>query len=79
MFHSSLMEIAGNSTSEGKKGNSRAGANSIRNNIEFRSLLGDVEGELSDIRRHRNGRSQSDRHPKMHKTLELVGIGLGCN
>lgn len=72
MFHSTLLELAGNSTNDGKKGNSRAGANSIRNNIEFQRILSDVEGELNDIGRRRNGKTMVDKHPKMQTTLELV-------
>ncbi|TXT12930.1 hypothetical protein VHUM_01331 [Vanrija humicola] len=72
MFHTSLLEIAGGSSATGKKGNTKAGVNSIRNNIEFQRLIGDVEGELNAIRRHSDGKMAADRHPKMQKTLELL-------
>lgn len=74
MFHTTAMEIAGNATAKGGKGNSRAGANGIRNNIEFQRLIMDVEGEMNDIRNHKQGKSLADAHPKMQKTLELVSF-----
>lgn len=76
MFHTTIMEIAGHSTSSGKKGNTKAGANSIRNNIEFQRMLKDVEEEINEIEGRRNGKTGADRHPKMHKTLELVSPSL---
>jgi len=73
MFHTTLLEIAGHATAAGKKGNSRVGGNSVRNNIEFQRILGDVEAELNAIERKKDGKTATDRHPKMHTTLELVG------
>lgn len=72
MFHTTAMEIAGTPTAMGKAGNSRGGAMSMRNNVEFRRLIGDVEQEMNDIRNHRSGKTLADSHPKMQKTLELV-------
>ncbi|KAL1412451.1 3'-5' DNA helicase [Vanrija albida] len=72
MFHTTLLEIGGGSASTGKKGNTKAGANSMRNNIEYHRLVTDVEGELNDIRKHTDGKTAADRHPKMHQTLELL-------
>ncbi|GMK56457.1 hypothetical protein CspeluHIS016_0302970 [Cutaneotrichosporon spelunceum] len=72
MFHTTAMEIAGEPTSAGKAGNSRGGAMSLRNNIEFQRLIQDAEGEMNDIRRHRGGKTLADSHPKMEKTLELL-------
>ncbi|WOO82285.1 Fanconi anemia group M protein [Vanrija pseudolonga] len=72
MFHTTLLEISGGSAATGKKGNTKAGANSIRTNIEFQRLTRDVEGELNDIRQHTDGKMAADRHPKMVKTLELL-------
>ncbi|BEI90429.1 uncharacterized protein CcaverHIS019_0304990 [Cutaneotrichosporon cavernicola] len=72
MFHTCAMEVAGEPTSKGKAGNSRGGAMSLRNNIEFQRLIHDVEGEMNDIRRHRDGKTLVDSHPKMQKTLELL-------
>lgn len=66
------MEIAGGTTTKGKAGNSRAGAAGLKDNVEFQRLIMDVEGEMNDIRGHRRGKTLSDAHPKMQKTLELV-------
>lgn len=75
MFHTSAMEIAGSPTAKGKAGNSRAGATSLRNNVEFQRLIMDVEHEMNDIRKHNDGKTLADSHPKMQKTLELVSYG----
>jgi hypothetical protein len=70
MFHTGLMEIAGNQNEAGKKSGPKGGASAIRNNFEFQKLLRDVEAEM--IRIGKDGRTKADRHPKMVKTLELV-------
>lgn len=72
MFHTTAMEISGSPTAKGKAGNSRAGANGLKQNIEFQRLIMDVEGEMNDIRNHHRGKTLADAHPKMQKTLELV-------
>ena len=72
MFHSILLEIAGANTAQGKKGNSKAGANAMRNNFEFQRLLRDVEAEMNCISIGQKGKTKADRHPKMVKTLDLV-------
>lgn len=72
MFHTILCEIAGGSTSTGKKVGTKGGANSMRNNYEFQKLLRDVEAEMNYTRTGEEGKTKADRHPKMNKTLELV-------
>jgi hypothetical protein len=58
MFHTLLLEISGGQTANGKKSGTKGGANAMRNNSEFRKLLGDVEAEMNCI--------------QMEKALELV-------
>ncbi|KLT45812.1 P-loop containing nucleoside triphosphate hydrolase protein [Cutaneotrichosporon oleaginosum] len=72
MFLTSATEIAGNPTTAGKAGNSRGGAMSMRSNVEFQRILMDVEHEMTAIRKHREGKTLADSHPKMQKTLELL-------
>lgn len=72
MFHTILVEIAGNSTAQGKKAMSKGGSNALRNNFEFQRLMRDVEAELNSIRMGRAGKTKADKHPKMQKTLKLV-------
>lgn len=72
MFHTTLTEIAGNTTAQGKKTTSKAASGSIRNNFEFQKLVRDVEAEINSIRVGRKGKTKADKHPKMVKTLELV-------
>jgi ATP-dependent DNA helicase MPH1 len=74
MFHTGLMEIAGNQNEAGKKSGPKGGASSIRNNFEFQKLLRDVEAEMNMIRIGKDGRTKADRHPKMVKTLQLVSL-----
>ncbi len=72
MFHTSLTEISGGTSTTGKKTNNKGSSNAIRNNFEFQKLLRDVEAEMNCIRIGKDGRTKADRHPKMGKTLELV-------
>ena len=72
MFHTILMEIAGNSTANGKKATAKSSSNSMRNNFEFQKLVRDVEAEMNCIRIGQRGKTKADRHPKMAKTLELL-------
>lgn len=75
MFHTTLLEIAGNtSPTSGKKSGSKGNSNSMRNNFEFQKLLRDVETEMNLIRIGAGGRGRSDAHPKMAKTVELVSL-----
>lgn len=76
MFHTTLCEISGGSTATGKKVGAKGGANAMRNNYEFQKLLRDVEVEMNSIRIGKSGKTKADRHPKMNKTLELVGLFL---
>ena len=76
MFHTTLQEIAGNTTANGKKATSNGNSNAIRNNFEFTKLLRDVEAELNSIRIGQKGKTKADRHPKMVKTLELVSWAI---
>jgi ATP-dependent DNA helicase MPH1 len=72
MFHTLLLEISGGQTANGKKSGTKGGANAMRNNSEFRKLLGDVEAEMNCIRIGKGGKTKASRHPKMEKALELV-------
>jgi hypothetical protein len=63
MFHTLLLEISGGQTANGKKSGTKGGANAMRNNSEFRKLLGDVEAEMNCIRIGKGGKT---------KALELV-------
>lgn len=72
MFHTSLLEIAGNMTASGKKATSKGNSNALRNNHEFQRLLRDVEVEMNLIRIGAQGRTKGDGHPKMTQTMELV-------
>jgi len=74
MFHTTLNEIAGNTTAAGKKSGTKGGSAGIRNNFEFQKLLRDVDAEINSIRVGRQGRTKADKHPKMAKTLELVRL-----
>lgn len=74
MFHTALVEMAGNQTSTGKKAGSKGGSNALRQNAEFQKLLRDVEVEINCIRKGVKGKTKADRHPKMGKTLELVSL-----
>lgn len=72
MFHSLLLEICGGQTADGKKSGTKGGASAMRNNSEFRKLLGHVEEEMNCIRIGKGGKTKASRHPKMEKALELV-------
>lgn len=68
------MELSGTFNAKGKKGNSRPGANSLHNNRDYQALMTDVEYALNDIKTGRRGKTRADLHPKMKKTLDLVGV-----
>ncbi|ODN92051.1 hypothetical protein L198_05723 [Cryptococcus wingfieldii CBS 7118] len=72
MFATNLGEILTGKSSTGKKANTNGGANSLANNFAAQRLQRDVDEELNSIKIGRNGKSATDRHPKMAKTLELL-------
>ncbi|WVQ77137.1 hypothetical protein IAR50_006820 [Cryptococcus sp. DSM 104548] len=72
MFATNLGEILTGKSSTGKKTNTNGGANSLANNFAAQRLQRDVNEELNSIKIGRNGKSATDRHPKMAKTLELL-------
>ena len=74
MFLTTLQEIAGGTTADGKKASSKGNSNALRNNYEFTKLFRDVEAEINCVRIGQRGKTKEDRHPKMVKTLELVGV-----
>lgn len=77
IFYQKAQEMSGAFNDKGKKGNSRAGANSLHNNRDYQALMTDVEYALNDIRSGRDGKTRADLHPKMKKTLDLVsGVSL---